>query len=169
MWINGIVAVSENGAIGADFGLPWSLPNDLKHFKKKTKGHTVIMGRKTFESIGRPLPNRHNIVITKGQHFPEVQVVLSPEEALSSAFYNGAKEVFIIGGAQVYKEMEPFINQWYITRVHANIAGDTLFNCSLNEFDLVSNEFHPMDERHKHSYSFRVYKRRGDHGWSASI
>lgn len=163
MNINGIIALSENNVIGADFGLPWNLPNDLKMFKERTLGHTVIMGRNTFESIGRPLPKRHNTIITS-KYIPNVHCVLSPEEALSSAFYNGAQEVFIIGGAQTYRSMEPFICRWYVTRVHTDIIGDTSYDLSLKDFALVSDEFCPADEKHEHSYSFRVYKRRGDHG-----
>lgn len=165
MRINGIIALSENKVIGADFGLPWNLPNDLKMFKEKTSGHTVIMGRNTFESIGRPLPRRHNTVITS-RHFSDVHCVLSPEEALSSAFYNGAQEIFIIGGAQTYKSMEPFISRWYITRVHTEVEGDTHYEPSLEGFDLVSDEPHSIDEKHKFAYSFQIYDKREVQSWS---
>ena len=159
MKVNGIVAVSENGAIGIDNTLPWSLPNDLKMFRKTTKGCTVIMGRKTFESIGRPLPKRHNIVISS-KLFEGVQTVLSPEEALSNALYNGAQEVFVIGGAQIYRALAHFITRWYVTRVHTEIEGDTYWGCTLEDFELTSNELHSIDEKHEFRYSFRIYDRK---------
>jgi dihydrofolate reductase len=162
MKVNGIVAVSENGVIGANNALPWSLPNDLKNFRKITGDHPVVMGRKTFESIGRPLPRRLNIVISHKRinRAPGCIGVSSPETALGVAFYKKAREVFVIGGAQIYREMEPFITRWYVTVVHTETKGDAYFTHEFEGFDLVSDKRHPADERHEHSYSFKVYNRR---------
>ena len=106
MRVSGIVAVSENGIIGDKGGLPWHLPNDLKHFKDITTGHWIVMGRKTFESIGRPLPNRFNMVVSRtrtGIGLQKALPVTSPEEAVNAAFYNNKRELFVIGEAVSFR------------------------------------------------------------------
>ena len=129
MIISIIAAVSDNNVIGKNNKLPWHLPEDLKRFKEVTSGHTVIMGRKTYESIGRPLPNRVNIVITRNKDFKPkgVKVVHSIEEALSLASEAGETETFIIGGAEIYKQALPLANKIYLTRINKNYKGDAYF------------------------------------------
>lgn len=121
-----IVAMDENNVIGKDNDLPWYLPNDLKYFKKMTSGHTIIMGRKTFESIGRPLPNRKNIVLTRDQQYKaEGCTVIHSVDELES--YLHEDEVFLIGGAELFKTTLPKADRLYITRIHATFDGDTFF------------------------------------------
>lgn len=129
-----IVAMSENGCIGIDNTIPWKLSDDMKNFKEETIGNIVVMGRKTYESIGKPLPNRINIVISRNPDFkPEgVIVVDSPKTARSKTWEvsranNHQKKVYIIGGAEIYKDYLPYINRMIVTRVKTNIDGDTFF------------------------------------------
>lgn len=127
MTISIIVAVAKNNVIGKDNKLPWHLPEDLKHFKELTSGHTVIMGRKTFESIGRPLPNRKNIVISRNENFKanDMEVVHSIEQALDLT--KNEDEVFIIGGAEIYKQALLLVNKIYLTRINKDYEGDAYF------------------------------------------
>ena len=122
-----IAAVGQNRVIGLDNRLPWRLPDDLKHFKALTLGHPVLMGRKTFESLGRPLPGRRNVVITRNAAYraPGVETVNSPAAAL--ALCRGAEEVFFIGGAELYREALPLVQRLYLTEVAASPPGDTFF------------------------------------------
>lgn len=122
-----IAAVSNNGVIGVDNKLPWDLPEDLKRFKELTTGNVVIMGRKTYESIGKPLPNRINIVITRNKDFfvPDAIVTNSLESALLKA--GGDKDIFIIGGGEIYKQSMGFADKLYITEVDMEVEGDTKF------------------------------------------
>lgn len=129
MKISLVVAVAENGIIGADNGLPWRLKGDMKHFKATTMGKPVIMGRKTFESIGRPLPGRTNIVLTRGDaDVPEgVAVVRSLSEAFAVARRTGAEEACVIGGGDIYAQAMPYADIVHLTRVHMDVDGDTSF------------------------------------------
>ena len=124
--ISFVVARADNGVIGRDGGLPWRLPADLRHFKALTLGKPVVMGRKTFESIGKPLPGRHNIVVTRdaGWHADGITMVANLGEAIAAA--GGAAEVMIIGGAQVYADALPMATRIYLTEVHARPAGDVM-------------------------------------------
>lgn len=156
-----IVAAATNQAIGKDNQLLWHLPNDLRFFKKTTTGHPIIMGRKTYESVGRPLPNRRNIVITRRPDYlaEGVEVAHSLAQAIALATDN-TEEIFIVGGAEIYKQALPLTDRIYLTRVHTTINGDTYFP----EFDsstwrLLTNEEHPADEKHAYGYSFQVYDR----------
>lgn len=156
-----IVAMSENRAIGRGNGLPWHLPDDLKHFKRLTTGHAVIMGRKTYDSMGRPLPDRRNIVVTRRADFQAegVQVAHDINQAIALA---GEGEVFIIGGAEIYRAAMPYVARMYITLVHAEIEGDTFFpEYSPDDWQLVEQSDHPADEKHPHAMSFEVYERAG--------
>ncbi len=159
-FVSAIVAAAENNVIGKDNKLLWHLPNDLRFFRRTTSGHTVIMGRKTYESVGNPLPNRRNIVITHQTDYnqPGVEIVHSLEEALKQCA--GEREVFIVGGAEIYRQALPIMGRVYLTRVHAEIAGDTYFP-DLDESDwvLISEEAHAPDERHVYPYTFLVYER----------
>jgi len=161
MTVSLVVAASTNNVIGRDGGLPWHLPDDLRHFKRITTGKPVIMGRRTFESIGRPLPDRHNIVMTRDADYAAegCDVVSSVAEALELA--DDADEVMVIGGGQVYRDFLPHADRIYLTRVQAEVQGDTLFP----EFDrdawrLVSSEHHAADARHDHAFEMMVLERR---------
>ncbi|PPL04768.1 dihydrofolate reductase [Parapedobacter indicus] len=160
-FVSAIVAAAENNAIGKDNKLLWHLPNDLRYFKRTTSGHAVIMGRKTYESVGMPLPNRRNLVVTRQEDYTleDAQVVHSLEAAL--AHCTNEKEVFIVGGAEIYRLALPLTDRVYLTRVHANFPGDTYFP-DLDEHDwvLVSEDKHDPDERHAYGYTFEVYERR---------
>lgn len=159
-----IVATSINNAIGKSNQLLWHLPADLKFFKTTTMGCPVIMGRKTFQSIGRVLPGRKNIVITRDKTFNtdnafDIVVESSLENALKHL--NNEKEVFIIGGGEIYKQSLPFINTIYKTLVNIELEGDTYFpEINLSEFELVWEEKHKADDKNKMDYTFQKFERK---------
>ena len=156
-----IVAASENGVIGKQGGLPWRLSGDLQRFKQITMGKPIVMGRKTWESIGRPLPGRQNIVITRkaGYEAAGCDVVGSPNEAIEVA--GDLPEILIIGGSQVYDLLLPRAQRLYLTRVHAEIEGDARFpEVDDAEWAAVSDERQAADEKNEFDFSFRVYERR---------
>lgn len=153
-----VVAVSKNWVIGNNNTLIWKLPNDLKRFKEMTTGGSVVMGRKTYESIGRPLPNRRNIIITRdlNYHIEDCEVVNSIEEALLLT----NNDCFIIGGGEIYKQALPITDVIYLTRIDEEFEGDTYFP-ELNKndwFESLNESFEP-DEKNKHKYSFIKYER----------
>jgi dihydrofolate reductase len=161
-----IVAVAENNVIGKDNQLVWHLPADMKFFKEKTSGHFIITGRKNYESIPekyRPLPNRTNIVITrqKNYHAPFAIVISSIEEALTFAKDKSEEgEVFIIGGAEIYKQTLGVCNRIYLTRIHHSFEGDAFFpELNKAEWFMVYSEKHPADEKNKHSFTFETWER----------
>ena len=162
MTVSLIVALSANRVIGRDGGLPWYLPADLRHFRRTTMGHHLIIGRRTWEEVGKPLPGREMVVVTRSRDFaPEgVQVVRSVEQALEVAAADD--EPFIGGGAQIYRIAlaKDLVDRLYLTRVHAEVDGDTYFpEIDLEEWDLVSEEPHQADDESSFSYSFMVYER----------
>lgn len=162
MTVSLIVAVSSNGAIGRDGGLPWYLPADLKHFKRTTMGHHLIIGRRTWEEVGKPLPGRTMVVVTRSRRFaPEgAHVVRSVEEALEVAA--GDDEPFIGGGSQIYRMAlaRDLVDRIYLTRIHADVEGDTVFpDVNYDEWELVSEEHHEADEKNEFDYSFLIYER----------
>lgn len=156
-----VAAVSENGVIGRGNALPWHLPADLQRFKRLTSGHTVVMGRKTYESIGsKPLSNRPTIVISRQQDLasPEVRVVQTLTEALALA--RELPVLFILGGARVFEAALPFTDRLELTRVHATVPGDAFFpKVNFSEWRLVGQEDHPADHRHTFPFSFLTYDR----------
>lgn len=161
-----IVAASDNGCIGRDGDLPWRLPEDLKRFKQVTMGKPIIMGRKTYESIGRPLPGRTNIVVTRqpGYEAPGCSVVHSLAEALQVAASDPAEEAFVIGGAALYADALPQADVLHLTRVHAIVEGDVyLPPVPWETFELTASEAHPPDERHAHPYTFEEWRLRPAH------
>jgi dihydrofolate reductase len=161
--LSAIVAMSENRVIGKDNTLPWHLPADLKHFKEITTGHFIIMGRKTFESIGKPLPNRSNIVLSRDINYqaPGCETVSTIDEALRMAEAAQQNEIFIIGGAEIYRQLLPTIERLYITIVHCNIGGDAWFpELSPTEWQEVSRERREADEKNAFAYSFITLARR---------
>ncbi len=160
MLLSLLVAASENNVIGKDNALPWHLPDDLKRFKALTRGKTVIMGRKTYESIGHPLPDRRNIVISRQlESAPEgTELAHSINDAVD--LVKSEAEVFVIGGADIYAQLLPLGKKIYMTRVHATIEGDAFFpEINLKEWKEISNEEHSKDEKHAFSFSFIDYER----------
>jgi len=156
-----IVAASTNNVIGAQGDLPWRLSDDLRRFKAVTMGKPIVMGRKTWESIGRPLPGRQNIVITRQPDFSAdgCSVVASVEEAIAAA--GDVDEVMVIGGSQIYELVLPLADRLYLTRVHADLEGDAFFpELGESEWNLVSNENHAADDRNEFDFSFRTYERK---------
>lgn len=157
-----IVAMDKNKVIGQDNDMPWHLPDDLKFFKKNTQNKTVIMGRKTFQSIGsKPLPNRRNIVISRNQSFETNGAALyaSVEQAILSC--SKQEEVMIIGGGQLYKMMLPYATRLYLTHVEASIEGDTIFpSWSSDDWQETNSEYHPVDEKHLFAFTFKTYQKR---------
>jgi dihydrofolate reductase len=162
MRLSVIVAVAENGVIGKDNALPWRLPEDLKHFKAITFGHPVVMGRKTFESIGRPLPGRLNLVVSRNPDYrPEgVTVAASLESAIQKA--GAAQEVFVIGGSALFKEALPKADRVYLTRIHRDFSGDVFFPEAelAGRFQTVKESRHESAGEPKLSFSFIEAERR---------
>ncbi len=155
-----IVAASANNVIGVEGDLPWRLSDDLKRFKAITMGKPIVMGRKTWDSIGRPLPGRQNIVITRQAGFVAegCDVVASAGEAIAATA--GADEVMVIGGSQVYSLFLPNAERLYLTRVHAEVAGDAFFPpINESQWRLVNDEPHSADDQNAFDYSFRTYER----------
>jgi len=164
MTISAIVAVSENNAIGHENQLPWHLPEDLKFFKRTTLGKPVVMGRKTFESLGKALPGRLNIVLSRQADLklPDgVLVYNNLEDALKKLEDDGTEEAFVIGGGHVFAEAMPLLDRLYITHVHTIIeAADTFFpELDHSHWKLVWEEAHKADEKHKYAYTFQHYER----------
>ncbi len=153
-----IVAMSKNRVIGNNNSLIWSLPNDLKRFRKLTTGNTVVMGRKTYESIGKTLPNRRNIIITRNENLSiddDCEIVNSLEEALLLCNNN----CFIIGGGEIYKQSMSLADKLYITYVDGDLEGDTKFpELGSNWVEVVKEDFN-IDEKHQYNYSFVEYER----------
>lgn len=155
-----VVAISENNAIGKNNQLLWHLPADLKHFRLITTGHTVIMGRKTYDSVGKPLPNRRNIIITRQDITIEgCEVVKSIEAAL--ALCADEEEVFIVGGAEIYRQAMHLTDRIYLTIVHQKFEADSFFpEINYNEWRETEREDHQPDEKNKLPYSFITLNRR---------
>lgn len=173
-----IAAVAENGVIGREADLPWRLPDDLAYFKRMTLGHSIIMGRKTFETMGKPLPKRRSIVLTRdlswGQHDflnPDATVGDSPNHLgvvvvhsvdAAIAEVEAEDEAFVIGGGQVYERFMPYAQALYITRVHASPPGDTLFPAiDGRRWERVWAEDREADERNEHAFTFEKWVRIG--------
>lgn len=161
--INIIVAVSKNNCIGKDNNLPWNLPTDIKRFKRLTDGHIVVMGRKCWESIPdkfRPLPNRTNVVISRNKDYKAdgAEVRHNLLEALNE-FAFGNEEIWIIGGAQIYKEAFPYANKLFLTRIMEDVKGDTYLE-GLIESDWVMIEVEGPFKEDKYHYRFDTYKRK---------
>lgn len=153
-----IAAMDKNHVIGSDNQMPWHLPDDLKFFKAQTLNKPVIMGRKTFESIGaKALPKRRNIVISRDADYPAegVEVFTSVVEAIRSC--DAREEVIIMGGGQLYRQLLPVANKLYVTLVNAEVEGDTVFpKWDSSEWLVQSREFHEQDEKHRYSFEFLI-------------
>lgn len=162
MTISLVVAAATNNAIGKDGKMPWHLPNDLKHFKNTTWGMPVVMGRKTFDSLGKPLPGRRNIVISRQPGFkPEgAAVVSSVDDALFLVKETDAKEAMVIGGGEIYKTLFDKARRIYLTRVEAEPEADTYFPAiHPSQWRLVSQKDHEADEKNAYNHSFQVWER----------
>ncbi|HEX4887882.1 MAG TPA: dihydrofolate reductase [Luteibaculaceae bacterium] len=159
MAINLIVAASRNGVIGVNNEMPWHLPDDYKYFRKVTMGHPIIMGRKTFQSIGKPLQGRTNIIVSSNFEAEGIEVVKSLEKAISRAFEID-EHPFIIGGATVYNEAYHLVDKIYHTQVDADLEGDAFFQYpDPSEWNCSFEEFHPKDDKHPYSFTFRIFDR----------
>jgi dihydrofolate reductase len=164
MIISLVVAAASNNAIGKDGQMPWHLPNDMKHFKNVTWGMPVVMGRKTFESLGKALPGRKNIVITRqeGWTADNTVVVKSLEDALFVAGQTDAQEVMVIGGGEIYKAYFEKAKRIYMTRVEATPDADTFFPAiDGKQWQLISQRNHEADEKNPFNYSFQQWERLG--------
>ena len=157
-----LVAADENNVIGKDNKLPWHLPNDLRYFKNLTWAMPILMGRKTFESIGKPLPGRKSIVITRNPEWNHdgVTVVHSVDAALAAAQKEDVKEIFVIGGAAIFREAFPVARRIYLTRIHHNFDGDVYFQeLSPQEWTLVKETHCSPDEKNAFAHTFQVWER----------
>lgn len=157
-----IAAVSDNGIIGRGEELPWRLSADLKRFKSLTMGHHIVMGRKTFASIGRPLPGRTLVVISRQPHFlaESVQTATSLEAAIEIARAAGDSEVFVIGGGEIYRQAIDIVERMYLTRVHAAIEGDVYFPPVIfDDWQLVAESQHDADEKNEYDTTFQIFNR----------
>jgi dihydrofolate reductase len=155
-----LVAMADNGVIGRDNGLPWHLPDDLRRFKSLTMGHAVLMGRKTFDSIGKALPGRRNLVLTRNASWraPGCEAVTSVDDARARA---AGVTLFVIGGAEVFSLCWPIVARLELTEVHADVEGDTwLAGFNRAEWRETSREAHPADARHAWPFSFVTLVRR---------
>jgi dihydrofolate reductase len=164
MRISIIVAAAENGIIGRGGTLPWRLSDDLRKFKQLTMGHTIVMGRRTWESIGRVLPGRRTVVVSRSAGFrtnvEEVATATSLDQALEIAKATGDDEAFIVGGAELYRESLRRANRLYLTRVCAAVEGDTSFpDIEWNNWQLVESEDHDANEKNEYAYRFETYDR----------
>lgn len=156
-----IVAMAKNGVIGAGGRIPWHLPDELQLFKRVTLGHTIVMGRKTFESIGRLLPGRKTVIVTRQRDYavPGALVAHSVCEAVASCA--GQSEIFVIGGAELYRETLPVAKRLYLTTVDAEPEGDTFMpELDWDQWCETRSEAHPADERHAHAWRFALHERR---------
>lgn len=161
--ISFIVAMDQNHVIGFKNKMPWHLPKDLRFFKEKTINHTIIMGRKTFESIGRVLPHRRNVVLTTSkQEFPEgVEVIEDLSEILNLNKAHPDEQLFVIGGGKVFEQLLPYADRLYITKINESFEGDTYFPpFSEAEWVLSSKEQGIKDENNPHDYTFLQYDRK---------
>lgn len=162
MKIAAIVAASINRVIGKGNEIPWYLQADFKFFKTTTMNHHIIMGRKTFESIGKPLPKRTNIVITRNPFFiaSNVIVVNSLEAAFEVAESNGADKAFVIGGGTIYEQSLPYLDEIYYTEVQTSIEGDTFFpELNMNEWKVLENLSHNKDEKNDYDFKVKFFQR----------
>ncbi|HEY0067168.1 MAG TPA: dihydrofolate reductase [Flavisolibacter sp.] len=158
-----LLAADENNVIGKDNQLPWHLPGDLRYFKNQTWAMPILMGRKTYESIGKPLQGRKSIVITRSRDWKQegIDVVHSVEEAIEKAKGYGAKEIFVIGGAEIFRTSLDQAGRIYLTRIHHRFEGDTWFPELHSGWQLVKSRFCRADEKNPYPHSFEVWEREG--------
>jgi len=155
-----IVAVADSGVIGRNNTLPWHLPEDLKRFKRLTMGKPIVMGRKTFESIGKPLPGRQNIVLTRETNYRREGIIVVHDADAALAAAGEAAEVMIIGGSDLFRLFLPRANRIHLTRVHGDIEGDVMWPALDDTWSVTEREAHAADERHAHAMTFEVWEKR---------
>ncbi|MDD5469447.1 MAG: dihydrofolate reductase [Candidatus Peribacteraceae bacterium] len=164
MIISLVAAASENNVIGKQGAIPWDLPDDFRHFHDATKGCPIIMGRRTHESIGRVLPGRRNIIITRSRDYlvDGCDTVHSMEEAIELARSDAPAKACVIGGGEIYAQALPYANEIDLTRVHMDVEGGDAFfpEFSADEWELSSSKKHPVDERHAVPFTFLLYRRK---------
>lgn len=160
MEITIILATDLNGGIGFKNKIPWSLKDDLKLFKETTMGHHIVMGRKTYESLGRPLPGRTNLVLSRGGEINNVKCFDNPEKVINFAEANNEKELFIIGGAQIYSLFYPYCNKIYLTLVETKIEADTFYNIEMNDWNEIERVRFEKNERNEYPFYFITLKRK---------
>lgn len=157
-----IAAAAENNALGIDNDLPWHLPDDFKRFKKLTSGHKIIMGRKTLESFPKALPNREHIAITRDKKYQPkfpCTIVNSLEKAI--ALTTSDPITYIIGGGEIYRQSMKYATHIELTRIHASFEADTFFpEIAAEEWEIISEEYHPKDERHQFDFTYQTFKRK---------
>ncbi|MGO2102764.1 MAG: dihydrofolate reductase [Psychroflexus halocasei] len=158
-----IAAIAENNAIGKDNTLMWHLPDDFKHFKKTTSGHYIIMGRKTFESFPKPLPNRTHVIITRQEDYQtdDSHIVVDNLEKAINAVPTQEEKAYIIGGGEIYKQAMEKIDELEITRVHADFEDAETFFPEIRDqnWQVIKEEFHPQDEKHDYAFTYQTFKR----------
>lgn len=166
MRISIIAAISENRVIGKDNDLVWHLPEDFKFFKEKTKGHVIIMGRKTYESLGKALKNRTNFVVSRSKDFNpgDAKKFNSLDKALERAKKQEKEEIFIIGGAMIYQQALSFSTHMYLTFVHSEFEGDTFFPEFGDEWELIEEDPRKADEKNAYDFTFKTFKKSSAHG-----
>ena len=156
-----IAAVAENNALGKNNQLLWHLPNDFKRFKNVTSGHYIIMGRKTFESFPKPLPNRMHVIITRQKNYVQENCIVVDSLPKAIAVCPSDEEIFIIGGGEIYRQSIEIADKLDITRVHHTFNADTFFpEIDLNKWQLALSDFNPKDEKHLFDYTFETYLRK---------
>lgn len=171
MIVSLLLAASANGVIGKNNQLPWHLPNDLKYFKNLTWGLPILMGRKTFDSIGKPLPGRKSIVITRNHSWQHdgVEVVHTIEDAIKKAEGLGAKEIFVIGGAEIFNRSLDVASRIYLTRIHQDFDGDVFFPApSEEDWALTSSRFCAADEKNAFDHTYEVWERKSSPSFKAA-
>ena len=161
MKISIVVAAAENGVIGKDNQLLWKLSSDLKRFKNITSGHYILMGRKTFESIGKPLPNRTSLIISRNFEcdFENCYVFKTISDAIIYAVQQGQEEIFVVGGGEIYKQTMTLANTIHLTIVHTEIEGDTHFEYDDSNWKVLHSEFIPKDEKNEFDSTYIILER----------
>ncbi len=153
-----IAAAAENNALGKDNDLLWHLPDDFKRFKALTSNHFIIMGRKTFESFPKPLPNRTHVIITRQKNFAVENCIVVHNLKQALAACPTDEDVFIIGGGEIYKQSMDIANTIELTRVHTTLEADTYFpEINPNDWTLIHEEFHPKDEKHLYAFTYQTF------------
>ncbi|WP_175991286.1 dihydrofolate reductase [Bacillus sp. Marseille-Q1617] len=160
--ISFIVAMDSKSAIGKNNELPWHLPADLAFFKRVTMGNPIVMGRKTFESIGRALPGRENVIVTRDRQYRAKDcTIIHSVEKISEIQSSTTEEMFVIGGAEIFKEVFPIADRLYITLIEEEFGGDTFFpSFNQDEWELISKEKGPTDDKNPYDYYFLTYDRK---------
>ncbi len=162
MQISIIIAVSNNGVIGRDNQMPWHLSDDLKRFKKLTSSHCIVMGRKTYDSIGKPLPNRTNIIISRNKNLTIEGVVIcnNIEQAIDFAKAQNEKELFIIGGGEICRQALSITDTIYLTKVDTELEGDAFFSFDESKWQISEIEYIPKNEKNEFDSEFMILKRK---------